>query len=514
MPAEQQGYDAVVIGSGLGGLAAAAVLAHRGMRVQLLEQADASGGYSHAFQRGPYSFDPAVHLTNEIEEHEVIGSLLAQLGVRDECEFLKPPCFYQAVFPDGFRLTVPTGAVGFARAHCEAFPQEAERLTELFELCARLHQEAHELPTGVGLSQLDQLAKDYPTVFEYQNATVEEVLRDRLPDDRARGVMSIPSSYFALEPARVSFLSYAQFLCVYPQSAWYVRGGFQRFPDALARAFERSGGELRLGARVTEILVENGRAVGVELEDGERIAAQAVISNASARQTMEDLVGFDRLPGGYVKRLSRMETSASAFSIFAVTEMDVASRTIAHDTFISRSWDLNEALGEGLGGELPAAIWVNIPTLVDETLAPEGEHLIVAFAYVPYDVGRPWEEHKEVLTQHLLEALDDVVPGLTAAARLLDVATPQTFERYTLNDRGATFGWAATPRQSASRRLAPWTPIQGLMLAGHWTQPGSGTLRAAVSGVTAARRVLDQAGAPDFEIPLAISSPWVAGGAG
>ena len=127
---------------------------------------------------------------------------------------------------------------------------------------------------------------------------------------------------------------------------------------------------------------------------------------------------------------------------------------------------------------------------------------------MPYDIGVPWEERREGLAAGVLREFETVVPGISGSANVVEIATPLTLERYTRNQAGAMLGWETTPQNSGSRRLAIDTPVAGLYLAGHWTQPGAGSLRVLVSGVMGANRVLAQVGGQPLEIPLAIASVW------
>jgi prolycopene isomerase len=157
----------------------------------------------------------------------------------------------------------------------------------------------------------------------------------------------------------------------------------------------------------------------------------------------------------------------------------------------------------------PGGLWMNVPTLADPTLAPPGEHVVTMTALVPYDIGSPWEGERERFADELLTAFEPLVPGLRDELDIIATATPLTLERYAGNSQGATFGWANIPSQSASRRLSRVTPIKELFLAGHWTHPGTGSLRCLVSGLHTAMMMLEMQGQelpaiePDTDLP-----PW------
>jgi prolycopene isomerase len=131
-----------------------------------------------------------------------------------------------------------------------------------------------------------------------------------------------------------------------------------------------------------------------------------------------------------------------------------------------------------------------VPTLADPSLAPAGEHLLVLTTLIPYGAQASWRKGKDALTARLLELAERHFPGLRGRLELVESGTPRTLERYTRNTGGALYGWELSPAQVGSGRLASATPIAGLRLVGHWTQPGGGVYGVVSSGIITARSVL------------------------
>ncbi len=135
-------YDAIVVGSGTGGLTAAALLATAGKRVLVCEAQPAPGGYGHSFRRGPYTLDPAVH---QIADPAMFGRLLEHLGVRDEVTFLEPDELFSVSLP-GLQMHAPLGVEPFIAAFEAALPSEARSIREFWLTAAQVHHDAHDLP--------------------------------------------------------------------------------------------------------------------------------------------------------------------------------------------------------------------------------------------------------------------------------------------------------------------------------------------------------------------------------
>ena len=484
-------YDAVVVGAGLGGLSAGACLAKAGKKVLLVERQDGPGGNARAFRNGPYTFDPAIHVTAHGFNIEFLDFYLNALGIHDQVELLPAEdCFAASIAGERYRL--PLGVEPLVEYLSQQFPAESEGIRAFIDTCAQATRESQAPPPRVALKDLEEVMKALPTLFKYRTATLADVLDEYLDDPRAKSVCAAQWPYLGLSPGRMSFMAYSgAWMAFVEPGPVYPRGSFQRLADALAETVTANGGEVLFDTMVTGISLEDGIAAGVVLEDGHAVRAPVVVSNADAKHTFEHMVGEEHLPERFLRRLRRMKPSLSAFLLYSATTLDPAEFDISHETFVYRHWDHEETYGDILDGRL-GGMWLSVPTMHDPSLAPDGEHIVIFTSLMPYDVGVAWDEAKERYTEQMLTEVESIMPGYRDSITFVDSATPATFERYTLAQQGAAYGWENTPNQTVPKRLDYRTPVDGLYLAGHWTHPGTGSVRCLLSGAQTAAAIMDR----------------------
>jgi len=408
--------------------------------------------------------------------------------VADQCRWLPVDPFYTVELP-GLRLAVPGDPDGFAEAHVAAFPEEEKGIRSFLTECADI---ARETDRASRLSSPTEILRNpgrFPALLRHRRSTVAAVLDAQVKDPTARAALTSLWPYLGLPPSKLSFLYWSTMLVSYLEAgAIYAQGSFQNLAKALAHAIEEGGGEILLRSPVRRISVEDERVRGIVLENGQCIAAPVVISNADVRQTALELVGRDHLPAGYLRQLRRLQPSISAFIAYLAVERSTLSPA-SHETFFFETTDHEAAYESALAGT-PRWFTATVPTHVDPSLAPEDEHLLVLTTLLGADAG-PWPERKQELTDALVDAAAARIPGLRDSLRFCEGASPRTMERYTRNESGAIYGFALTPAQVGPSRPAPTTPLRGLYLAGHWTQPGGGITGVITSGQHCARAILD-----------------------
>lgn len=490
-------YDCIVIGSGLGGLSSAAFLAKAGKSVLLVERLDGPGGYAHAFKRGDYVFDPAVHAVGQAYEGGLLDTFLRALGVRDRCNLMPLDPYYTVFLPD-YKFTAPFGVEEFIDAHVKEFPHEEDGFRGFMTLCRQIKDEWDQARPGTSLADLSRAAEGFQTVLEYRSSPVSDVLDKYVKDPHLKSVCTAIWGYQGAPPSRLSFITYAGMtISLLEGGQTYCEGSFQNLVDAWVAALLENGGELIVKNEVGKITLDDGKVRGVRLADGREISAPLVVSNADALLTFEQLVGSEHLESSHLERLRKMPTSTSAFVVYSATKSDLPHDDMAHEIFVYKDWDYDEVWRKLHEGEI-SCIAVTAPTLVDPSLAPPGEHTVTAVALMPYDVGRPWQELKEEYTARMVDEIERVFPGYKEGLIFAEGATPLALGKYSLARNGAMYGWENNPRQTHSRRPANQTPIDGLYLAGAWTQPGSGTINTMQSGFQTAQIILGYTDKDEF----------------
>jgi prolycopene isomerase len=432
--------------------------------------------------------DPAIHL---FADQPLYTALLRHLGVGDRVTFLPTDRLLTAVFP-GVKVHVPlTTADELIDAHVQAFPAHAEEIRTFFQLCAQIHRGAHELPGEVPLQDLDATTERLPLIFKYRRATLDDVLRECISDPRVRALCGLAGFILGLPPSQLPFQAFAQFVFSYlAEGGIYCQGGVQQIIDAMAVSLDRNRAEVVRSTRVSRILVNDGQTTGVELATGRRLQAGVVISNASAPDTFEELVGPEHFPSTFMQRFRRLRPAGSAFILYAGTTLDMKQFDMSHQSIHCNGWDLEAAYESSMRGDEDSPWICYIPTLVDPSLAPPGCHVVTVVMARPYEMETPWRQERERSKELVLHSLEQRFPGFRKHLVFAETATPLSLERFTLNTKGAVYGWDQGLEHTGSKRPAQRTSIAGLYLAGHWTRPGAGFLRSTVSGTHTAQMVL------------------------
>ena len=514
---EKDQYDAIVVGSGAGGLTAAALLARKGLEVLVLDQHYVAGGNATIFRRPGYEFDVGIHYIGECSPNGQIARILRAAGAGNVAfEEMDPDGFDTLVFPD-FTFRVPRGIERFrARLH-ERFPSERKGIDRYLTLVQQV-QDFGKLPgkRKSPLGALRTLSRS-GMLMRWANRTFDDFLDTCTRDARLRAVLAGQNGDYGQPPSRVPAAMGAGLAAHYLGGAYFPRGGGQVIADALAESIEREGGKLLLRTKVERIVVERGRVQGVELVNkhvGRRIVrAPVVLSNADLKQTVSKLVGPEHLKRKTVRQTERFEMSPALGVVYLGLKRDLAAEGHPRTNYwIYPGYDYDPIyrdVREGRFPEVPGC-YVTVASLKDPTstrLAPEGVTNVQLMSIVPsapaawglteaevrdgtYGDSERYAQAKERYARSLFEVADQVIPGIADDVVYQEVASPFTHTRFTGSSNGTSYGISLVTEQFLGKRPGARTEIDGLYLCGASTRSGHGIGGVTMSGLVAASSVL------------------------
>jgi len=484
----------------MAGLTAGSLLARRGWKVLLLEKESQAGGYVVSFQRGDYTFDATGAFIGGCEEGGQFHEILKEIGAHEAIEFI-PIHHIRNIYP-GFEVSLETGGFSsYASALRALFPEEEKGLREYLALVERIGDEVKSY------SDITPVRKIlFPFFFRNlirYHRTAHQAVLDRL--FRGREIkMALHTLPATDPPSRLSFLFVATLISkALMEGVFYPRGGMGRVPEAIGHCLLNSGGDILLRTGVDRILIKNGKAEGVMTNNGEVFESPLIVSGINPNHLVRMLPREFQPP--LLRRIKRFGYSLSSFILYAATDLDLRKMGLPYFTYLRSLSDLEGEYRMMQRGEVPQnpTLILSIPTLLDPSLAPKRKHLLKALAVVPHPYKDGWgrgnkEDYrriKEEFSQTILQQLDSkIIPGLKNHLLFHEAATPLTLERYTGNEQGAMYGLASTPGQIGPFRPSHQTSLPGLFQAGHYTRPSHGIVGASLSGLFAARAILQNRG--------------------
>jgi len=356
---------------------------------------------------------------------------------------------------------------------------------------AALRREIDKLSAAGGKVDMMRMPVDYPHVVASSGRTWGATVDARLHDPKLKAIVSSLWGYYGLPPSKLSSFYYALPTISYlTEGGYYPKGRSQDISNAFVRLIEKRGGKVLLNSRVEKILTKDGAAYGVRTAAGQEYQARAVISNASAYNTFHKLLDPDERLAPYLARLDGFSVSLSSFIVFLGLKQDLVRQLGLKDTeiFYDPGYDPEATYRGALSCDMTSpGFGVTLYDNLFPGYSPAGKNTITVMTLQGFDHWKPFEaayakgdkaayrQEKERMADLLIRQAERVLlPGLTSAIEVKEIATPLTNARYTGNYRGAIYGWDQTLDNSNPHRLGHTTPVGNLYLSGAWTSPGGG----------------------------------------
>jgi all-trans-retinol 13,14-reductase len=503
---QNNSFSVVIIGGGLGGLAAGAKLAREGKQVLLIERNPTIGGCARVVPGRHFSYEFSLHELFGMEKGALFRDIFEEFGLSERVELVRLPNFYRAVLA-GADITIPFGKDEATASLRQAFPSEERGIGRFFKLLEAINRESNQWGRRDCNSKIrfPLFPIIYPHLTRYANMTVGKYLDATFSGDQIKCALAALLPWYHDDPYATSLLclAYGHSSC-FLGGGFYPKGGSQKLSDELGRIITVHGGTILVNHSVQEIVVRNGRACGVVYHQNNAssevasVHAEKVIANAAFPHVANDLL---REPAKQ-KILSRIGRSIPGISFLCVAlkfrrPMSELGNRAYSTVVIHPKYSTVPLFAEGVKTSDYAVKTFAFTdySIIDNGVAGGGQHLGVL---IVVDTLSQWEglsndacdAKKEMVATVLIQRLNELLPGAKNEVEAYEVATPRTYYEQTKNPGGTPYGFAMIPKQVGVRMMANESPIKGLYFASAWVRPGAGYAGTICGGYNCARLVL------------------------
>ncbi len=488
-------YDAIVVGSGLGGLAAASLLAQRGRSVLVVDKHNNPGGYATNFERKEFTFDVSLHSFDGVTPGTDSYKCIEACGVADKIEFLEHKNLYRIISGDIDFTVKDRSLQGYKNQLARLFPEEAKNIDRLFKEAENVYRQTagflySSLPFWLRLVATPFF---YYRLLQYENHTVHKFFSRFIRNQRLKTLLAAQWTYYGLPPERLAFGYFSYPFIDYLRNGGYsIKGGSQRLSDALREVIEDHGGKVALSSPVTKIHTEKNRVNGITARKIGRIHADTVVSNISP-YTVTKLIGEEAFPRGYLAKLQGARVATSGIQVYLGLNCTLQELGVGADEsviFVSNNPCLVSQYESMMAGDIAGDVTgfsINLFSNIDPSLAPPGKSTLGIFSLIG---GEGWHDlpkqeyrkRKAKLASVLIEKAEKVIPGISRHIEVCETGSPRTMTKFTANTLGSIYGFEQNIRQSGLfRRFPQRYPVKGLYQVGAWTFPGGGFIGALIS---------------------------------
>lgn len=482
-------FDAIVVGSGIGGLSVASLLAKEGKKVLVLERHYEIGGYTHTFQRKGFTWDVGLHYVGQVH---IAGTALNKVFryISDEQLTWAPldENYDRAVFGTE-RFNFVRGRDNLKNALKIFFPDAKDHVSidAYFQLLADVD--------AVGVSYYIEkvlpplLSKLFGSllrkkVLAFSDRTTLDVLRSITENKKLIGVLTSQYGDYGLPPSKSSFYMHALLANHYMEGAGYPVGGAKKIAQTIIPVIEKAGGAVVFLADVKHVIVDKNRAVGVEMMDGKKFYGTSIISDTGVVHSFSSLLPPDTRQRHHLdEQLTQLEPSAAHVGLYLGIKGSAKELKLPACNYwlfpAEYDHELNQSRYTNFDSTLPVS-YISFPAAKD----PEWQRThpdtstVEVIVIVPYDWFSSWEnttrkkrgdeyeKRKQQLGEQLLQELYRVEPQLQGRIEYMEVSTPLTTKTFTNHQHGEIYGVAHTPSRFRQRFLKPVTPVKNFYLTG------------------------------------------------
>ncbi len=481
---EEKGWDAIIIGSGIGGMAAAAALSKLGHKVLLLEQYQTLGGLTHSFSMEGFTWDAGIHYLNCVAPEDRERHMLDWLS-DTPIEFTSMGSIYDNLhIGDAAPLSLSRPYEAQERDLKDRFPGEARAIEAWIAALKEGRQASFTATSTRAMPEIIGSAMKWwhsHAIDLWCKRTTQEVIDEITDNPDLAAAFAAQWFDHGGRPSKASFAMHALITGSYLESgAWYPSGGGASFAEHILPTITKAGGEARADTRVETLVIDNGRAVGVRTAEGEEIRAKFVISNIGARETVNSLLPEGSGHQDWIEEINALPHSVAHFSLFMGFEGDIEGAGATRSNHWIYPGGKVDVVWTDAPDNPPQGMFVSFASLKDSAHdpGPSRKYAGEIVAWTDWSVverwarlepsarGEDYREFKEKVEDILFAQFETYFPDLAKLVVFRNLSTPLSTEAITGHHHGGFYGIDVTPKRVLSDALQAKTPVPGLILSG------------------------------------------------
>lgn len=491
-----------IIGSGAGGLFAGAILAKHGFDVNIYEARVNIGGYTSGWKRKDYFFESSVHEINGFFPEDPRLRVFRYLGLFDRLNLCRIESPYTSVFKD-YEFKLGHGPDIIRDKLINEFPEDSKEITRIFKYMRDVSFELSDyLKEENEFKAIMKVPFKYKNIFKGFIKNTYDLLKN-LKNPRVRTIIGQLFHYYSSNLRKLNLIFFAFPTYQYMYDSFWFSGTSKSFSDTLRDLIVENGGKIHTHKKVTKILFEKKKAVGIEVNDSERYYSDITLSNAPLLATFSKLIDKKEISSALRNKALKTKFSTSIFTIYLGVDIDVRDIGIKeYCYFLNKTEDIVELVSKK-DVHVPHEDRTVVLTsfFLDNSLTPEGKTVMNICTIDDMKYWEPFKKDKVAYKKEklrianlLLDRIEERFPGLKDHIEVMEIGTPYTMEKFSNNPGGAVYGGAQNFAQTNIFRFPNAIPKKNLYFAGAWVKPGGGVSGAITASIITSKMIMEKYG--------------------